>query len=235
VKSMYQPDAIAAFKHGRHTYLITANEGDVRDWPAFSEERRIGALALDPAAFPDAADLKRTANLGRLKVTSTLGDADRNGLYEELYAFGGRSFSIRDDQGALLFDSGDELEQRTAALFPDRFNASNDNNNFDDRSDDKGPEPEGVALGAIDGRTYAFLGLERIGGVAVYDLGRPQYPRFVTYVNTRDFAGVPSAGTAGELGPEGLTFIAGKHSPTGKPLLVVTNEVSGSVGIFEVR
>jgi 2',3'-cyclic-nucleotide 2'-phosphodiesterase/3'-nucleotidase/5'-nucleotidase len=235
VKGMYQPDAIAAFKSGRDTYLITANEGDVRDWPAFSEERRIGALTLDPAAFPDAAELRKASNLGRLKVTSTLGDADGDGLHEELYAFGGRSFSIWDDRGALLFDSGDELEQRTAALFPDRFNASNDNNNFDDRSDDKGPEPEGVALGNIQGNTYAFIGLERIGGVAVYDLSRPQYPHFVTYANTRDFAGVPSDGTSGDLGPEGLTFIPKKHSPTGKPLLVVTYEVSGSVGIFECR
>lgn len=235
VKGMYQPDAIAAFKQGRHQYLITANEGDVRDWPAFSEERRVNALALDPAAFPDAAVLKANANLGRLKVTSTLGDADGDGRYEELYSFGGRSFSIRDGEGNLLYDSGDELEQLTAALYPAKFNAGNDNQNFDDRSDDKGPEPEGVAVGKVRGRDYAFLGLERIGGVAVYDLERPQYPRFVAYVNNRDFAGVPAAGTAGDLGPEGLLFIKPDDSPTGAALLVVANEVSGTVSVYAVE
>jgi hypothetical protein len=235
VLGMYQPDAIAAFKHGRETYLITANEGDVRDWPAFSEERRVGALALDPAAFPDAATLRNNANLGRLKVTSTLGDADGDGRYEELYAFGGRSFSIWDGEGSLVFDSGDEIERRMAALIPDNFNSDHEDNNFDNRSDDKGPEPEGVAVGTVDGRAYAFIGLERQGGILVYDLGRPQYPAFVDYVNTRDFSGDPEAGTAGDLGPEGLLFIPKGQSPSGKPLLVACHEVSGSVTVFQIE
>lgn len=237
VKGMYQPDAVAAFKDKGRTYLVTANEGDVRDWPAFSEEKRVGALALDTAAFGSAADaalLKQAGNLGRLKVTSTLGDADGDGRYEELYAFGARSFSVWDEDARLLFDSGDELERRTAALYPDRFNAGNDNQSFDDRSDDKGPEPEGVVLGTVKGRTYAFLGLERIGGVMVYDLSRPQYPRFVDYANTRDFAGAPAGGTAGDLGPEGLLFVPQADSPVKAPLLVVCNEISGSVSVFRI-
>ena len=234
VLGMYQPDAIASFKNRGRTYLITANEGDVRDWPGYSEERRVSALALDPIAFPDAAVLRANANLGRLKVTSTLGDADGDGLHESLYSFGGRSFSIRDEDGKLIYDSGDELERFTAALYPDKFNAGNDDQTFDSRSDDKGPEPEGVTLGKVGQRTYAFLGLERIGGVAAYDLSSPAYPAFAGYVNNRNFAGVPANGTAGDLGPEGLCFIAAKDSPNGQALLVVANEVSGSVTVFSI-
>lgn len=235
VKGMYQPDAIAAFTDNDRTFLITANEGDARDWPAFSEERRIGALTLDPAVFPNASVLKANANLGRLKVTSTLGDADGDGRHEALYSFGGRSFSVWDAQGSLLFDSGDQLERMTAALHPSRFNAGNDNQNFDDRSDDKGPEPEGVLVGKVNGRNYAFVGLERIGGVAAYDLSIPQYPAFAGYANNRDFTGTPAAGTAGDLGPEGLHFIKKADSPTGVALLVVANEVSGTVSVFAVE
>jgi hypothetical protein len=232
---MYLPDAIASFKAKGHDYFITANEGDVRDWGGFSEEARVKDLTLDPVAFPDWVNLRKDPALGRLKVTSTLGDADGNGLYEELYSFGGRSFSIWDDRGNQVFDSGDEIERQMAALLPDQFNSDHETNgSFDSRSDDKGPEPEGLAIGEIKGRTYAFIALERIGGILVYDVTRPHYPAFVEYVNTRDFAGDPEAGTAGDLGPEGVLFISKKDSPIRKPLLVVSNEISGTVAVFKI-
>jgi 2',3'-cyclic-nucleotide 2'-phosphodiesterase/3'-nucleotidase/5'-nucleotidase len=235
VFGMYQPDAIATYQFRGQTYIVSANEGDARDYEGFSEEVRINSLTLDLLVFPNAAELQQDSQLGRLRVTNTLGLND-NGEYEALYSYGARSFSIWDTQGNLIFDSGDDFEQITAELIPDFFNSNNsENNSFDTRSDDKGPEPEGIALGEINGRTYAFIGLERVGGVMVYDITRPKAPRFVEYINPRDFSGEAEAGTAGPLGPEGLIFISAKDSPTGIPLLVVANEVSGSATIFSVN
>lgn len=238
VFGMYQPDAVAAFSHLGNTYLVTANEGDAREWegtPGFVELERVRGVTLDPTAFPDGATLRDNANLGRLRITTTLGDTDDDGDYDQLYAFGARSFSIWNDEGEQVYDSGSELERIAAAAYPADFNSTDDENgSFDSRSDDKGPEPEGVVVGEAYGRTYAFVGLDRIGGVVVYDISAPSTPRFVQYVNTRDFAGDVEQGTAGDLAPEGLLFIPRGESPTGNPLLVVTNEVSGTTAIFSI-
>ena len=129
-------------------------------------------VTLDPEAFPNGAVLKNDANLGRLNITTTMGKSAA-GLYTELFVFGGRSFSIWNSSGKLAYDSGDLLERITSEAYPSNFNASNDNNTFDNRSDDKGPEPEGVVIGKVLGKPYAFIGLERIGGVAVFDV-RPR-------------------------------------------------------------
>ena len=237
VFGMYQPDAIAAFEAAGETFLVTANEGDVREYAGFAEAARVSSLPLDPVAFPPtvAGALKASGVMGRLNVTKSLGDTDGDGDHDALYAFGARSFTIRTTDGAVVYDSGADFERITAAALPLNFNASNTNNTLDNRSDDKGPEPEGVALGVVGGRTYAFVGLERIGGVMVYDVTDPQDVRFVQYVNTRNFAANPNTDAAGDLGPEGLTFVPAADSPNGRPLLVVANEVSGTVGVFEVE
>ncbi|MCB0177198.1 MAG: choice-of-anchor I family protein [Anaerolineae bacterium] len=234
VLGMYQPDALATFTANGQTFLITANEGDSRDYDGFSEETTVGEVELDPDAFPNAAELQTSSAIGNLNITNTLGDTDGDGDYDELYAFGGRSFSIWDANGNLVYDSGSLIEQVTAAAYPDYFNASNDANDFDDRSDSKGPEPEGVTTGVIDGRTYAFIGLERMGGIVTVDVTDPANPIFVDYINNRDFSGDPEAGTAGDLGPEGLVFISAEDSPIGQPLLAVANEVSGSTSIYAI-
>jgi hypothetical protein len=235
VLGMYQPDGIASFRYRGQTYLITANEGDARDWPGLTEEARVSALNLDPAAFPNAAQLKSNARLGRLTVTRSNGDLDGDGDFDRLFVFGGRSFSIWTASGQQVFDSGDQFEQITAQALPLSFNSNNDaNNSFDTRSDNKGPEPEGLAVGEMFGRTYAFIGLERIGGVMVYEITNPFNPRFVQYVNPRDFSGDAAAGTAGDLGPEGVLFIPANDSPSHRPLLVVTNEVSGTTTIYQI-
>jgi hypothetical protein len=120
------------------------------------------------------------------------------------------------------------LEQRTAALNPTlTFNASNDNNTLDDRSPAKGPEPEGVVVGKFGTKTFAFVGLERVGGVIVYDVSNPQSPSYVTYLNTR-------AGAGGDRGPEGLAFIPAAQAPGGQPLLVVNHETSGTTAIYRI-
>lgn len=235
LQGMYQPDGIASYNVRGDDFIVSANEGDARDYDGFSEERRVNQIALDPAAFPNAATLRSSANLGRLRISTANGDANGDGLYEQLYAYGARSFSIRDAGGALVWDSGDALERITAAAMPADFNSNNDENgSFDTRSDDKGPEPEGVAVGKIKGRWFAFVGLERIGGIVAFDITDPRAPRFVEYVNNRNFAGDAAAGTAGDLGPEGIDFVPADDSPTDRPLLVVGNEVSGTTTVYEV-
>lgn len=235
VYGMYQPDAIASYGYRGDDYLVMANEGDSRDWDGYGEEARVSAVTLDPTAFPNRATLRTNANLGRLTITTATGDTDGDGDFDALYAFGARSFSIRAADGTLVYDSGDDLEQMIALLHPADFNANSETNvSFDNRSDNKGPEPEGLTIGNVNGRTYLFLGLERIGGIMVYDITVPTAPTFVEYVNNRDFSGDAAQGTAGDLGPEGLHFVERGESPSGAPLVIVTNEISGTTTIYEV-
>jgi len=235
VMGMYQPDAVAIRRaHGRD-WIVTANEGDARDWSAYAEEKRVKDVTLDATAFPDATNLRKDPAIGRLTISKATGDTDGDGDYDQLHVFGARSFSVWDDAGHLVFDSGDDFEQMVAALLPAAFNSSHDSNaSFDTRSDNKGPEPEGLAIAEIDANAYLFVGFERIGGVAIYDLTDPTAPVFLDYVNTRNFAGDPTLGTAGDLGPEGLCFIPASRSPIKKPLLAVANEVSGTTTLFQI-
>lgn len=240
VYSMFNPDAIASYEVGGQTYLVTANEGDVREYSALNEAVRVGAgsYVLDPAVFPNAATLKNNANLGRLNVTTTLGNTDADAQFEAIYTFGGRSFSIWDQNGNLVFDSGNQFETRLSSLLPAEFNSNNSaNQSFDSRSDDKGPEPEAVTVAEVCGRWFAFIGLERVGGIFVYDVTDPQNPYYVDYVNSRDFSVVVANNPAAlaavvELGPEGLIWVDADDSPNGSPLLIVSNEINGSVTIY---
>lgn len=235
VKGMYLPDAIASYKVGNQTFLVTANEGDTRDYDGYSEEARMGSLPLDPVKFPNAAVLLDTKNLGRLLTSTSMGLNTNTGLYEELYSVGTRSFSIWTTDGTQVYDSGDDIEWVTASAISNYFNASNTNNTFENRSDDKGPEPEGVVIGKAFGDTYAFIGLERIGGVMVYNINDPHKPVFVDYLNVRDFTADVETSAAGDLGPEGLAFIKADDSPNGQPLLVLGNEISGTTRILQIN
>jgi YVTN family beta-propeller protein len=225
VFGLYQPDAIARYTYNGQTYLVTANEGDTREYTGFTDEIRAGSsdYVLDPVVFPNAAALKNSAVLGRLRVSVTDGDLDGDGDIDRITTFGTRSFSIRDTSGNLVYDSGNQFERLTAAAVPTLFNSNGIADTSDTRSDDKGPEPEGVVLGKIGDRTFAFVGLERVGGVMVYDVTNPFRPLFIEYNNT----------SPDDIAPEGLTFIPADSSPNGKPLLVVTNEVSRTTSIFE--
>jgi hypothetical protein len=239
VKGMYQPDAIASFTKCGMTYLVTANEGDERDYdPGFSEEVKVRDVDLDPTTFPNAATLKDKPNLGQLRITNTMTKIKigKDEYFTELFSFGARSFSIWDAYGNLIFDSGDDFEQIIAADedFADYFNSNYNDNEFDDRSPKKGPEPEGVVTAKIRGQNYAFIGLERIGGIMVYNVTNPYNPEFVQYINTRNFGGDPEEDTAGDLAPEGLLYIRKFFSPNKKDLLVVSFEVSGSITIFQI-
>lgn len=229
---MYQPDAIATYEVGASSYIVTANEGDARDYAGYSEEDRVGDLDLDDTQFGDFEHfLLVDENLGRTKTTYANGDTGGDNDYDEIYTYGARSFSIWDDAGNLVYDSGSELERITAddPKIGDIFNCTDDGNGFKNRSDDKGPEPEGVAIGTINDTVYAFIGLERVGGVMVYDITDPTDGKFVQYINTRDTATV-----GGDLAPEGIFFLSAEESPIDTALVVVSYEVSGTVGVFKI-
>ncbi|MGD9018717.1 MAG: choice-of-anchor I family protein [Desulfuromonadales bacterium] len=240
VVGMYQPDSIAGYEVDGQTYLLIANEGDARDYDGYSEEARVEDegtdFKVDPAAYPNIEDLKDEAALGRLNITTATGDFDGDGDIDLLHAYGGRSFSILNAAGEMIYDSGSDFERIVALVNPENFNSTNDeNDSFDNRSDDKGPEPEGLTVGLVDGRHYAFIGFERVGGIVVYDISNPIAPQFLQYINNRDFSGDAASGTAGDLGPEGLLFISPDESPIKQPLLIVTNEVSGTTTIYRIR
>ncbi|WP_241881399.1 choice-of-anchor I family protein [Halorubrum sp. Ib24] len=251
INGILQPDAIGAYSPNGQTYIVTANEGDSRDYDSFSEEVEVSELRLDPDAFDfdeiegidTVEELQAPENLGNKNATTTLGDVDGDGLYEELYVFGGRSFSIFTTNGELVFDSGSDFEDITSERFGEDFNNDNTENTGDSRSDNKGPEPEGLALGQVGDRHYAFIGLERVGGVMVYDITDPEEATFVDYVNNRDFDfdiqgeianGDAKASAAGDLGPEGLDFATAEESPTDDPLVFVGHEISGTTAVFRV-
>lgn len=251
IYGILQPDAIGAYTPSNETYIVTANEGDARDYDGYSEEAEVADIELDPDGFDiDAidgvdtvAELQAPENLGPKGITTTRGDTDGDGLYEDIYVYGGRSFSIFTTDGELVFDSGDDLEQITADAFPEQFNNDNDESDPDGRSDNKGPEPEGLTIGEIGGRYYLFIGLERMGGVVTYDITDPEEPTFLDYINDRDFTvdieteiedGSAPASAAGDLGPEGLAFATAAESPVDDPLVFVGHEVSGTTTIFRV-
>lgn len=225
VLMMYQPDAIATYSVKGATYLVTANEGDAKDYDGFSEETRVAKLTLDGTMFPNASELQKPEHLGRLKTTKTMGDTDGDGDHDMIYAYGGRSFSIWAADGTLVFDSGNAFEHVIAQRSPSVFNANGGVEKVDDRSDDKGPEPEALALGEIDGRVYAFIGMERNNAIFAYDVTLPSDPHMVGYM-------MPSAD---HNSPEGLEFIAAADSPTGKPLLAIAYEMTGTVGVYEIN
>ncbi|MGM9920191.1 MAG: choice-of-anchor I domain-containing protein, partial [Bhargavaea sp.] len=175
---------------------------------------------VDKGLLGELADTKITLENG----------LNKDGDYDALYTYGGRSFSIFDAETMeLVYDSRNEFEQITAKALPEFFNTTNDEIEYDGRSSSKGPEPETVVTGDINGTTYAFIALERTSGIMVYDLSRPEKPKFVTFITSRDF----SEDVKGDVSPEGLQFIPADASPTGKPLLAATHEVSGTVAVYE--
>ncbi|WP_337104281.1 choice-of-anchor I family protein [Paenibacillus sp. YIM B09110] len=247
VLGMYLPDGMAITKYGSKSYILTANEGDDREYDGFAEKKRIKAIKdnihLDAQYYEGFTqtelDAYVTSNafgtdsmLGRLNVSAVDGLNDE-GVYDRLYSYGTRSFSVWDaETGALVFDSGDQFEQLTKDH--PFFNANNEESNMKDvRSAAKGPEPEYVEVGTVEGKTYAFIGLERISGVMVYDISNPKKPTYVTYMTSR-VDGDIEANEAGDIAPEGLKFVPAAKSPTGKALLLAAHEVSGTIAVYEI-
>jgi LPXTG-motif cell wall-anchored protein len=250
VQSLYMPDAIDEYTVGGETYLVTANEGDSRDYSCYSEEERMDGLVYDPA-FLDQSLIDAAADdslLGRLKTTTAM---PTSSPVDALYAWGGRSFTIWNTSGDVVWDSGSQFEEYIAENHPEYFNTQADDEatpgaamvasmaaEVDSRSDDKGSEPEAIAVGRIGDRSYAFVGLERQGGIMVYDVTNPSAPSFEDYVNLAidelDVDGPFTAPGTTDVSPEGVLFVPAADSPTGRPLLLVANELSGTTTVYEV-
>lgn len=214
---MYQPDSIASYKIGSKTYLVTANEGDGREYGDYANETKISKLSLDSSiafAYENENDLKVNNELGK----------NSSGDYEKLYTFGARSFSIWDEEGTLVFDSKNELSKLTAKFMPNLFNQ--DDGEKDGRSGNKGVEPEALAVGEVNDRTYAFVGLERQNAIVIYDITDAQNSKFVKYIKSNKNE---------NISPEGMKFVKAENSPTGSALLMVAYEVSGSTAIYEIK
>lgn len=235
ILGMYLPDAIANFSVGANKYIITANEGDARAYAGFNEESRISGLTLDPTAYPNASQLKANTVAGRLLSSNKMGDTDNDGDIDQIYTLGGRSFSIWDaSTGALVYDSGNDFEKITSThpVFGAMFNASNGSGaiTVKNRSDDKGPEPEGTTVATIDGNHYAFISLERIGGVMIYNINNPASPVFSGYYNNRNVA------TNGpDRGAEGMIYIDATSSPNGMPIVILANEISSTLTVYQIN
>lgn len=227
VSGLRMPDALATAEIAGQTYFLTANEGDARD-----EDVRVGDIDLDPTAFPDAGTLQDDAELGRLGVSSIDGDTDGDGHYDELFSYGSRSFTIFDASGAVVFDSGDDFEQIIASLRPanafnnDDFPTGEEDEVDENRSDNKGPEPEAIEVGVVDGRTLAFIGLERDSGIMIYDITDPENIVFLDYIESP---------ILGHISPEVITFIDAADSATGLPQIAVSYEVSGTTALFDLE
>jgi 2',3'-cyclic-nucleotide 2'-phosphodiesterase (5'-nucleotidase family) len=219
VFGLYMPDAIDSFQSGGQTFYVIANEGDDRDDFLNPDETiRVGSAGydLDDTAFPNEAALRDSDNLGRLTVSNApglRGDTDADGDIDRILMYGGRSFSILDSSGNIVFGSRDIIERIVAEQFPALVD--------DARSDNKGPEPEGIEIGAVDGRTYAFVALERSNLSLAFDVTDPEA---VTYTGALQ--------RAGDTSPEGVLFIAAADSPNGRDLVVTSNEVSGTISVF---
>ena len=273
IRGMYQPDTVAYFKCDGQDYLVTANEGESFEYPFYNETQRVSKLknskdktkpALEPTRFPLSAegeeghsqsDLLKSDAIGRLEVSEACGDTDQDGDYDDLVCFGARSASIwrivpatgdAQTRLELTWDSGSEIERTLRDRMPLAFNADNrENSSQDDRSDARGPEPEGVAVAMISDHRIIFVGLERAGGVMMWDATNPTKPIFAGYFNRRDTSidlavdvdgdKVPDKlADVGDLGPEGLLVIPASSSPTKRPILVVCNEVSGTLSLFDI-
>ena len=219
IKSLLQPDAIASFEVGGVTYFVTANEGDSRilqdaTWedPAINEAR---ADDVDPAAGDDYA---------RVNVDTVWSEGS------DLYAFGGRGFSVfqQNADGTIVKvdETGGDFEQIIASLANagEIFNGEN-GEGFDSRSDNKGAEPEGIVVGEVNGTPYAFIALERVGGVMVWDVSTPSDVKFVQYIPA----------TSNDYGPEIIKFVSAEESPTGRAMLITANEISGSVTTYDIE
>lgn len=216
VKGLLQPDAIASFEIDGATYFITANEGDTRIVQNGSDglnEARASSFGVTDADYA-------RYNLDTVWTTSA----------DDLYGFGGRGVSIfkQNLDGTIekVTETGGDFEQILAAL-PNASTVFNGENggSFDTRSDNKGAEPEGVAVGEVNGKTYAFVALERIGGVMVWDVSIPEDAKYVDYI----------AATSQDYGPEVIKFVAAEDSPTGRALLMTANEISGTVTVYDLE
>lgn len=235
VFGVYQPDAMVGHNISGVEYIFTANEGDGRDYDGFEGENRVKDLNLNTSIF-SMTDITNDTLLGRLKVHDGLGLNPATLEYDSLYAYGARSFSIWNANDiSLVYDSESIIEKKVFENDPINFNSTNDETDFKDRSDDKGPEPEAIAVGMVGSNYYAFVGLERHGGVMAFDVTDVNNVKYVDFINNRDFTADPTTSAAGDLAPECILFVPKAETSYSKDILIVANEVSGSISVYEIN
>lgn len=282
---LYMPDTLASFTVDGTGYIVSANEGDGREyiyettqetcetanhtWDgddygvggddentndyanelddciSHIDEARGGDIVdIVHADHPLKAALDDNDELKRIKIVN---DKDAYAAGDNIATFGARSFSIWNEQAELVYDSGDDIAKKVFAIDEDNFNATNDNNDPsetpDNRSDDKGIEPEAIEVAEIDGQHFVFVGLERQGGIIVYDVTDPAAPVYQSYINNRDFSSSVCTlvddgecdndtynSDAGDLGPESIEYFTRE----GQHFIAVGNEVSGTTTVYDI-
>ena len=213
IKDVYglpMADGITAYQSKGVTYLIVAGEGDSRngDIPT-------GVLSINDATRSKDLPGADRANLGdRLNLVNSEGDYNKDGIIDQAYTFGSRSFRIYDTKGNLVFDSGNQLDEiaKTALIYDDG------------RSDDKGMEPEMVTTQVVNGRVFAFVGLERgkSASIAVYEVTDPSKATFFKLLQN-----------VNSISPEGLEFVSTDSDGSG--FLLAANEVSGTLDTYQIN
>lgn len=237
-----QPDAIAGFKIGSGHYLLTANEGDAREYTCLNDDVRGSSLKVDSRRFPDWKTWSANAELGRIKVNPNAGDRDGDGDIDTIHLRGSRSMTIYRN-GVPIWDSGKLLEDIQISAFgvaningSHALSADKTTVNYtpQDRSDDKGSEPEGVAVGVVGNSRIAILGLERMSALVVFDVSTPREPTFLKWIQMLPTTPTPVA-QATAWSPEGVIFIPADKSPNGKALFITSYELSGSLSIHQIE
>ena len=237
-----QPDAIAGFTIGSGQYFVTANEGDAREYTCLNDDLRASALKVDARRFPDWKALSGSAALGRAKVNPTIGDKDGDGDIDTIHLRGSNSMTMYRN-GLVIWDSANLLDQiQTQAFGVANINGSHSlssdkstmNYVGQDRSDDKGSEPEGVAVGMVGDRRIAILGLERMTALAIFDITVPGNPIFQEWLQMLPTKATP-AKEVKHFSPEGIVFVPADKSPSGKALIITSYELSGSLSIHQIE
>jgi hypothetical protein len=237
-----QPDAIAGFTVGAGQYFVTANEGDAREYTCLNDDLRGSALKVDARRFPDWKTLSGSAALGRAKVNPTMGDMDGDGDIDTIHLRGSNSMTMYRN-GIAIWDSAELLDQiQTQAFGVTNINGSHSlssdkstmNYVGQDRSDDKGAEPEGVAVGMVGDRRIAILGLERMTALAIFDITQPRNPVFQEWLQMLPTKATPAKDVK-HWSPEGIVFVPADKSPSGKALIITSYELSGSLSIHQIE
>jgi hypothetical protein len=229
VKGMPMPDTVATYSKNGKTYVVTANEGDARVDDPSRDQSRFGDISGNDSMNPildsnyptSNTGVRADAQLGRLNVSRIDGDTDGNGKIDEIRMLGTRSFTIWE-----VTESGLQRTWDSGSYFETYIRDNDPTGWVDSRSDDKGPEPEGLTLGEIDGKTFAFIGMERNNGIFMFDITDPNAPSFFGYTRTSDGSNTP-------LRPEGMSFISAADSPNGQNLLIVGYEGDGTLASSE--
>ena len=236
------PDSLATWTAAGNTYIITANEGDAR-----VDDGDIQRLSAANTTYGLAAGFTPSVvnnDFGRLNILRdqslngpVLPTTSPNSDINKIVSMGTRGLSLwkKEADNSVSFVSHLPLESELFARDPQRHNANNGGlkTAFDSRSDDKGPEPEAVAVTTLAGGTViAVAGLERQNGVIVVDITNPASPQVLRYINDSG---------QGLISPETVTIIDAPNSPTGTVLAVVGYEgiidsnVAGGVGVYEIN